>query len=194
MATPRIIDDGGTGYSNAGGGWAQAVGQGYGATVDYAGPTGNGSNTALWTATGLTAGATVAVAYTWTGNATAPNRATNTPWRILDADGTTVLASGTLNQENEPSANHVEGGFNFQHIGKVTTTGTSVSFEISDNANEYVIADAARFLVTVTRLSVMATPGRHYNIVAKAAAGGGFTDFRTTPFAAGHMTLTGGLA
>jgi hypothetical protein len=144
-----IVDDLDAGFSTAGGGWTTAAGQGYASQVTFApplspGPPGTGSNTARWTLTGLTAGDTVDVAWTWSPMA---NRATNTPWTIYDSDGTTVLASGTQNQENAPN-DFSDAGADWENADTVVISGTEISFEITDDADEFVIADAVRFEVT----------------------------------------------
>ena len=72
------------------------------------------------------------------------NRATNAPYTIYD--GASQVGSPVLvNQELAPTADHVEGGEPFQILaGSVTITSGTLVVELSNAANEYVIADAVR--------------------------------------------------
>lgn len=139
--TIAIINDD-AGFSTVGGGWTNdADPAAYGDDYLYAGPSGTGTNKARWSLTGLTAGDLVSIAITWTAGA---NRATNVPWTVYDSDGTTILAQGTINQEVAPSSFTYDGS-NWQNLCRRVPSGTSIHVEITDNANEYVIADAAYF-------------------------------------------------
>src|SRR5688572_988229 len=91
-----IKDNGDSGYAEVGSWTANTAGyQGDDRFI----AAGAGSNNATWEFTGLSAGVAYKLAITWSFNA---GFATNTPYRILDSDGTTVLASGTLNQTKLP--------------------------------------------------------------------------------------------
>ena len=120
--------------------WQGPTGSGYGGEgVDYA-PAGSGSVTATWIFAGMTPGDTYQCGLTWL---EAGNRATNTPWGVYDSDGSTLLASGTIDQ-TAASSGPTAGGVQFSIIsGNVIPTGTSLLIQITDNANGYVIADAA---------------------------------------------------
>ena len=69
---------------------------------------------------------------------------TNAPYTIYD--GASQVGSPVLvNQELAPTADHVEGGEPFQILaGSVTITSGTLVVELSNAANECVIADAVR--------------------------------------------------
>ena len=69
------------------------------------------------------------------------NRATDAPYTILD--GSNVLATVDVNQELVPD-DFSDGGADWEDLGFFNMTGTTLVVELSDNANEYVIADAVR--------------------------------------------------
>ena len=129
-----------------GGSWTS--GAGGSATVEYNGEnyyyhaSGTGSNTATWQFTGLTAGASYQIARNWVPYG---NRATNSPWQILDSNGSTVLSSGTKNEQNTPASDYTGGSgpCPFEKLGTtVTPSGTSLSVKVTDNANGFVTVDA----------------------------------------------------
>jgi subtilisin family serine protease len=135
--TKYIIDDGDPGYTNTGP-WLSATGQGFLNDVHYI-AAGNGAAVAAWTFTGLTPGK-YRISATWS---PLSNRATNTPFRIKD--GSLQLIRLTVNQQLAPSGGPVEGGTTFQDLGgPYYITGNSVTVEMSNDANAYVIADAIR--------------------------------------------------
>lgn len=136
-----FVDNGDAGYAETGSGWTdESAGAAYGGHDHYAGPTGSGANTAAWAFTGLTAATNylLALAYIAGGN-----RGTNVPITVYDSDGTTVLFSGTLNQQS-PCDDFTDASVGWRWLGKFTPSGTSLKIKITDNANGYVIADAAR--------------------------------------------------
>lgn len=106
----------------------------------------DGTGTASWGFTGLSAGPFM-VALCWVGaNA---NRATAVPFQVFDSDGTTVLASGTINQFIQPADFQSGTGF-FKNLlsAPVTITGTSLTLKLTvpTDAGKFVIADAARIV------------------------------------------------
>ncbi len=133
-----IIDDGDQGYSAVG---FQATDpqfpQGFGDDVEFADP-----NDAVRSAASyefLVTPGRYAVAATWT---FAPDRATNTPFRIFSDQ--TLLEEVRINQELPPSE-FTDGGIDWQNIAIVDITNQTLTVEISDDdANEFVIADAVR--------------------------------------------------
>jgi hypothetical protein len=132
-----IVDDGDSGFSATAGwvtGWA---GQGYQNDVSFA-EAGDGTQVATWTFTGLTSGY-YRVSATWSEDA---NRATNAPYTILD--GTTALGTVRVNQERAPH-HFTDSGRPWFNLGGVysPTSGTLV-VRLTNDANEYVIADAVR--------------------------------------------------
>jgi hypothetical protein len=136
-----LIDDGDAGYTEVGTGWA---GQSSSSRPIFGGDIrwhrqGVGNNKARWTVTGIMPGV-YEVLITWM---PATNRATNAPYTLYD--GADVEASFTVNQENEP-VGAVIVNRPFESMGTFPIDGTSVMLELSDNANEYVMADAVRFV------------------------------------------------
>jgi hypothetical protein len=120
--------------------WSRVSSGGYNNEAFYDHAAGTGTNKATWQFTGLTAGATYYPALTWLASG---NRATSTPWTMYDSDGTTVLGTGTTNQQ-AVAVGPQAGGVNFQWFSSgFTPTGTSLTITISDKANGYVVADAA---------------------------------------------------
>lgn len=170
---PSIIDNADGGYSETGGGWLTSA-EGYAGSVRYR-ASGSGSNTASWTKTGLTAG-TYSVGMYWTNHA---NRDSAVPYTIYDSDGTTVLASGTINQELAPSGFSYN-GVTWQLLNAVTITGTSVKITITDNASEVVIADA---VIVYQGLNAGTVPGDGDLVV--------ISDGHTVDIAAGNTVTIG---
>lgn len=102
-----------------------------------------GDATASYAFSGLTAAHTYRAYITW---ATEPNRATDVPWQVLDSNGTTVLASGTVDQSVAPAGiDHA--GVSWTHLADIQPTGTTVTVRVlsSDQGpgTTYTIADAA---------------------------------------------------
>jgi fimbrial isopeptide formation D2 family protein/uncharacterized repeat protein (TIGR01451 family) len=141
-----LIDNGDAGYSSVGA-WTTFVGQGYENDLQFS-AAGTGADVASWNFTGLMAGQTYQVYTTWTSHA---NRATNAPYTIT---GGAAPINLTVNQQNSPQGETV-GGATWQEIGIVTLVGTTLTVQLTDNANGYVIADAVRIdLVTGPEISV----------------------------------------
>ncbi|HAC66079.1 MAG TPA: hypothetical protein DCF68_21735, partial [Cyanothece sp. UBA12306] len=130
----QIIDDGDSGFGTLGN-WSSTNNQGFEGDVHYSEP-GNGSNVATWTFTGLTPGI-YNVAATWTANL---NRATDAPFTILGG-GTPITVD--INQEVAPN-DFSEYGVGWEYLNNVTITGDTLTVELSDDANQHVIADAIR--------------------------------------------------
>jgi len=97
---------------------------------------GGGSNTATWTFKGLPLGY-YEVANHWTIH---NNRATDSPFSINGG------AAIDINQENPPvgfDLNDGDGNRPFQILGKATSVGGQITLQLTDDANQHVIADAA---------------------------------------------------
>lgn len=98
------------------------------------------SKTATWTFSSLVNGTVWDVYATWVQQG---NRATDAPYTV---NGITV----DINQELAPAANLVlsdtdsagTANFNFQKIGTATVTAGTIAISLTDDANEWVIADA----------------------------------------------------
>ena len=131
-----IIDDGDVGYSTDGD-WLIANDQGFNGDVQFIAG-GVGQNSASWTFTNLANGIYVP-AVTWTAIS---NRAPDARYSIFD--GNTLVASAILNQELPPD-DFNDNGAAWENLsaGVAVTTG-SLTIELRDEANQFVIADAAR--------------------------------------------------
>ncbi len=133
--TVRIMDNGDPGFA-ATSAWAAFPGQGLGNDVHFVGA-GNGSQVAAWTFA-VTPGQYQAAA-TWTTHA---NRATNAAYRIVE--GGTLWRIVRVSQEQAP-ASFQDQGVLWQELGGIIyVTGNTLSIQLSNDANEYVIADAVR--------------------------------------------------
>jgi hypothetical protein len=132
----QIIDNGDPDFSTVGT-WTRFPNQGYQDDIHYA-AAGNGSSVASWTFTGISAGA-YRVSATWFPH---PNRATNSPFTIRD--GATPLATVRVNQELAPN-DFTDSGAEWEILGGVyQIVGDTLVVQLSNDANEFVIADAIR--------------------------------------------------
>ncbi len=136
VATGVIIDNGQAGFSETGTGWTHYTGTGYNNTVDYA-AAGTGANTATWQLAGL-ASASYDVQMTWN---VVSNHASNATYSVYD--GSTMLGTATVNQQQAPSGTTVNGSA-FQSLGHFQINSGTLKVVLTDNANGYVIADALR--------------------------------------------------
>ena len=131
----RIIDDGTAGFTSFG--FGTLTGQGYQNDVRRAPGVTAGSSFASWTFGGLTPGR-YRVSTTWTA---ALDRATNASYTV--SSGPTVLASVLVNQEQLPD-DFAAHGVTWDDLGEFDITGTTLSVRLTNQANQYVIADAIR--------------------------------------------------
>lgn len=97
---------------------------------------GDGTSVAEWKIDSLPKGKVVVYA-TWT---THTNRATNTPYIIKD--DTTEVARVTVNQEVSPDE-ELDGTY-WKKLGEFDIISGKLTVQLSNEANEYVIADAIR--------------------------------------------------
>src|SRR5205814_1704996 len=100
---------------------------------------GTGADKATYAFSGLAAGQ-YAVSAHW---ATGTNRATNTPFGIFD--NTTLLTTVLVNQQLVPN-DETANGVGWKNLGTFTISSGTLKTVISDNANNYVIADAVRIV------------------------------------------------
>jgi hypothetical protein len=131
----QVLDNRDAGFS-ATGGFTSYPGQGFRNDVTFA-AAGTGSETATWTFAGLTPGS-YRVRVTWS---THPNRATDAPFTVLD--GATPQGTVLLNQELAPD-DFSDQGVAWEDLGTFVITGSELVVQLSDLADEYVIADAVR--------------------------------------------------
>jgi hypothetical protein len=101
-------------------------------------------NYALFTFNGLTAGTPYYLHFTyvpWT------SRSTAVPWQILDSNGTSVIASGTINEQINPIGATYAGSatVQFRYLGSASPsgTGTTLYLKISAGASGVTDVDAA---------------------------------------------------
>lgn len=164
-ATPAtdvlIIDDGDAGFATVGT-WTTVGIAGYQSDYRYI-AAGSGSNTATWTFTGLASG-TYRVSVTWVSNA---NRATDAPFTVYD--DSTALGTVDINQESLPSTLE-DAGVWWDHLGEYAISSGTLKVVLTDDANEFVIADAVRveFLSAPTTLTGAASLSGSGSLVAAA--------------------------
>jgi len=130
----QIIDDNDAGF-NTDGYWGHNPDQGFAAGMHY-GRAGSGENVASWSFP-VTPGL-YQVAATWSEYA---NRASNAPFTVLD--GSTPLDTVRLSQESAPD-DFTDGQIGWENLGTFRITGDRLVVALSDDADEYVIADAIR--------------------------------------------------
>ena len=137
-ATGRIIDNGDAGYTTAGA-WTNWTTSGYGTDAQYA-AAGTGSSLATWSFTGLTAGQNYQVSATWLPHT---NRATNAPYSLYNGAvaGGNLVSKVPVNQQLVPS-DFSAAGVSWKQLAIVTVSGTSLSVQLTNNANGYALADA----------------------------------------------------
>jgi hypothetical protein len=132
-----FVDNPDAGYSLVGSNWTTGytgIPVGYGGAYDYKGA-GSGTETATWNVSGLTAGQAYWVFTCWREHS---SRATNAPYTVTGGASPLTVAVNQQNAPNGPS----HGGITWQALGRVTLTGTTLSVQLADNANGFVIADA----------------------------------------------------
>ena len=131
-----LIDDGDPGYSNTGANWDQWS-SGHPFQGDYReNENGAGSDKASWEFGGLEAG-WYEVLVTWGSE----GWATDAPYTVLD--GETVLATVRVNQKNDPSGAVFE-GVPWESLGVFSIASGALRVDLSDDADEWVVADAVR--------------------------------------------------
>ena len=128
--TSQIVDDRDSGFSVSGS-WVKYwdLGQGYRDGLFFA-AAGDGSAVATWTFNVLSPGSYEV----WASWSPHPNRATNAPYRIYD--GTALVAEVRVNQEIASSP------YSWQKLGTFNLPTGKLKVTLSNDANEYVIADA----------------------------------------------------
>ena len=181
-AIEQIIDDGTTGYAETGSWTTHVYFEGYQGDYRYA-AAGNGNATASFTFSGLAPGS-YQLFTRWVPSG---NRATNTPFTI--ADGATVLSTQQINQQltfNDATA----AGVLWKSLGTFTISSGTARVSLSNNANNFVIADAVR----IVSAGPPPTPVPEIDVTG---AGLSITDGDTTPSATdgtdfGSALVTGG--
>ena len=141
-AFEQIIDDGTTGYSQTGTWNVTNDAAGYQHNARYA-AAGNGSATATWTFSSLAAG-DYQVFARWVPFS---NRATNAPYTVVD--GTTARGTVTANQQLEPN-DETASGVGWKNLGTFTAASGTLKVTLTNNANNFVIADGIRIVRQTT--------------------------------------------
>ena len=131
-STTQIIDNGDAGFSAPS---FTSYGQGYQGDIHFS-AAGNGSNLATWTFS-VTAGQ-YEVAATWTKHS---NRAKDAPFTVLN--GSTTLSTIDINQEKPPN-DFTDQNVPWERLGNFTITGNQLVVRLTNDADQYVIADAIR--------------------------------------------------
>ncbi len=130
-----IIDNGDLGYSEVGTWITGGMAGGFNDDYRFSAP-GTGSDVATWEFTDLPSGL-YRVSATWLAHT---NRATNAPYTIFD--GSTLLDSVQVNQRLVPG-DFVDEGVGWKDLGtSFSVTSNSLTVQLTDAANDYVIADA----------------------------------------------------
>ena len=127
---PQIIDNLDLGFTTVGTWTLSTNTAGYYGTNYVHAPAGVGNQTATWSVT-IGGDGRYAIDAQWTTN---PNRATNAPYAIYNNG--TLIDTVLVNQE-------LNGGV-FNRLGEYDLLAGTLEVILSDNANEYVIADAVQ--------------------------------------------------
>lgn len=135
LGSPTIIDDGDSGFSKFGRWRNSGVKPSFNSDSLF-NSAGVGHHTAQWDFTGVSAG-TYLISASWSAHS---NRATDSPFTII---GGTSPITVEINQEIAPN-DFVDLGYSWEILGSVTISGDSISVLLSDDANQYVVADAIR--------------------------------------------------
>jgi hypothetical protein len=125
-------------------------------------PAGDGSAVATWSFQNVLPGQ-YEVFVTWEGG---PDRATDAPFTILD--GSMQLLAVDVNQEPEPIADSIAGMRPFQSFGEFTVTGDTLVVRLTNDANQFVVADAVR----IVRVGDLPAPPAGGEPVREPAAAG----------------------
>ena len=137
LAAAQVIDDGDPSFV-LDGTWTPGPG-GVGYDGDYqSAPGDSGDNTAAWTFTGLTAGATYQVAATWLAGA----NTRYAPYEIYD--GADIAWAPEIDQRYAPDDFQDAALDWWEELGVVTLTGTTLTVRLTDRPAGRVMADAIR--------------------------------------------------
>jgi hypothetical protein len=142
------IDNGETGYSEAGNGWgAETQKKAYKENLRWH-TAGTGSDTATWQFTGLQPG-WYEVQVTWLESG---NRATNSPYKIYN--GSTLKGTYLVNQKVAPSG-PVFDGRPWQSLAVVPISSGTAEVELNDYANNRVVADGVRLIAKFNTVQIL---------------------------------------
>ena len=163
VSDAQIIDNGDAGFSTVGS-WLVSAGEGYGQDIHYS-SAGTGNDVARWTFDVVPG--RYRVSATWS---VSQNRATDSPFTVLD--GTSALATVDVNQLVAPN-DFTEQGVAWEDLGgPYDIAGSKLVVQLTDNANQFVIADA----ILIERIGDLA-PEIEVFSETQAIADGGVVDF-----------------
>jgi subtilase family serine protease len=134
VVNANVIPNTSAAFSETGSGWLSWPG-GYSGNYQYH-HAASGTDTAIWQATGLSAGS-YAVATTWNASS---NHATNATYQIYD--GSTLVQTVTVDQTKTPTGGGTYNNFSFQTLGTVSISSGTLKVVLLDNGNGDVVADA----------------------------------------------------
>jgi hypothetical protein len=138
--TGRVIDNGNTDFSTVGP-WQTYQGPEVFQGDLHFRQAGTGANSATWTFTGLTPGASYRVSSTWFGH---PLAATNATYTIDDGPGGAAPLVVSRNQQAAPNDFFDAAAFWENLVASYTVTGATLTVTLTDVAGGYVEADAIR--------------------------------------------------
>ncbi|MCA9025532.1 MAG: FG-GAP repeat protein [Planctomycetaceae bacterium] len=145
LATARILlsdvwimDDGDVGFSTAGTWNTPVLPNGRDGDLKNSSSI-SGLKVARWEFSGLPRG-NYRISATWPAH---DNRATNSPFKVLDGVGGHVLHETTIDQQQQPD-DFSDAGSDWEDLVIVEVTGDTIVVELSNAANGFVIADAIR--------------------------------------------------
>jgi len=124
-----------------GAGWDGSVTPAYGGFEAYKACDGTGF--ATWPATGLTAGTVYDFAVTWSPEA---NRGSAVAFAVLDSNGSTVLSTVNINEQNAPDSFTAAGAAWKTIASGILITGTTatVKLTVPNEPGQYALGCAAR--------------------------------------------------
>jgi hypothetical protein len=134
VASAELIPNNSSSFSETGSGWLSWPG-GYSGNYQYH-HAAAGADTAIWQATGLSAGSYVAAA-TWNASG---SHATNATFQIYD--GNTLVQTVTVDQTQTPTGGGTYNNFSFQTLGTVSISSGTLKVVLLDSGNGDVVADA----------------------------------------------------
>jgi hypothetical protein len=140
VSQDSIVDNDDAGFSVTGDDYELQIRdtQFVGNDVHY-GRAGDGSSVAQWTIPGVTAGMVYDISATWVAG---ENHASNAVYTIL---GGAAPIDVTVDQRVAPDG--TGGGDIWQHLSPVTATGTEITVQLSNDADNWLVADAVKLTV-----------------------------------------------
>ena len=140
VSPPAVVDTADPSYAEGGSDWLGWTDSGYyGGDCRYH-AAGTGQNTASWTFAALDPTKTYELLTTWEGDS---SHASNAPFTVFD--GTAAFKTVSVDQQSSPTGEVIDGS-TWQSLGVFQSTSGTLSVQLSDDANGYVVADAVRLV------------------------------------------------